>query len=73
MVNGYETCCTCIMVMRPVVPWFTDELKKLKLNDGDAKEKCFYLVVPMIKSFIIRLEINTVPFFVKQKLAIILI
>ena len=29
-------------------------LKSLKLNDGNTKEKCFNLVVLMIKSFIIR-------------------
>ena len=61
------------MVMRPVYLGSLMILKSLNRNDGNAKEKCFNLVVLMIKSFIIRLEINTVPFFVKQSLAIILI
>ena len=61
------------MVMRPVVSWFTNDLKKLKAERRKCERKMLQSGCPMIKSFIIRLEINTVSFFVKQRLAIILI
>ena len=42
------------MVVRPVVPWFTDDLEKLKAERRkcERKLKCFNLVAPVIKSCI---------------------
>ena len=58
------------MVVKPVVPWFTDDLKKLKAERRNVKKKCFNLDAPVIERFITGLEINTVLVSVKPRLAI---
>ena len=58
------------MVVRPVVPWFTDDLKKLKAERRKCERK---MLQSVIKSFITGQEINTVPVSVKPRLAITLI
>ena len=63
------------IVVTPVVPWFTDVLKKLKAERRKCEIKILQsgCIAPVIKSFITGQEINTVPVSVKPRLAITLI